>query len=230
MKQRLSNAAAGLGVSLFAFILQISPTLAGTLFDGFAGDYVVVAVRQNSFVAASSSLRPDNTESPIGKKISINSSGLVLDGIACQDWQVKTIEAPVDFSEDAMLSDLRLPPMDSPISVGDKRLSKFYQINCEGETFTTLYQLDNRVLAMSWANSQKYLILERPLSAARIEKLQKVLKSMKFYSGTVTGQFDKETEHAVRAWYSYRMTDRNAAIPRRPAITENLLDALKVLN
>ncbi|CAN0490736.1 unnamed protein product, partial [Discosporangium mesarthrocarpum] len=95
--------------------------------------------------------------------------------------------------------------------------------------FTTLFQADRRVVALSWANAQQYLILERPLTETQVSKLQKALRSTKFYSGKITGVFDTDTERAVRAWYKYRLADRKASIPRRPAITENLLDTLKVL-
>lgn len=203
---------------------QANPT-----FEAFAGTYVVVAVRQNSFVAAPSGMRPAAADSPIGKTVTFGPEGLSMDGIGCDDWRA-AVEAPsADFMDDRLLADLHLPPTDSPLSNGDKRLSDSYRISCEGEYFTTLFQADRRVIALSWANAQQYLILERPLTKAQVSKLQKALTSTKFYSGRITGIFDTATEAAVRAWYKYRQPNREAAIPRRPAITENLLDALKVL-
>lgn len=212
------------------FGAPVPPAAAETAFESFAGDYVVVAVRQNSFTASPAGIRPGGGESPIGQRIGFNASGVVLDGIACDDWQAESIPVPVDFADDTQLADLRLGPTTSPLSDGDKRLSKAFRITCEGEAFTTLYQADSRVLAMSWANSSKYLILERPLDTAQLARLQKALKSMKFYSGPVTGEPGEDTDRAVRSWFSYRLANPDAAIPRRPARTENLLDTLKVLN
>ena len=206
-----------------------APAQAADGFKALAGDYVVVSVRRSSMVSAPASLRPGGADSPFGKRISFDASGVTLDGISCDDWQAAALPSQVDFDTDPMLADLRLPPTDSPNSVGDKRIGKSWRISCEGETFTTLYQADRRVLAMSWANSAMYLILERPMSTTEVTRLQKSMKSMKFYDGEITGTLDTGTERAVRAWYEYRLSDPGMAIPRRPAITENLLDALGVL-
>lgn len=219
-------------VSLFAVLIAlVSPSLAWgqSAFDALVGDYVIVDIRKNSMVAAPARMPPPGADSPIGKSVSFTSDGVILDGISCKKWGAAKIAAPVDFSSDRALTDLRLLPTDSPKSNGDRRLSNFFKIDCEGESFTTVFQADKRVLAMDWANSELYLILERPLRADQTKKLQKALKSMKFYSGNVTGDFDAETVRATRAWYRYRLSDKTAAIPLRPAITENLLDALGVL-
>ena len=230
MSKHLVNVVLSSCATLFAVALHVGDALAGSAFDDVAGQYVVVSVRQNSFVASPAGASLGDLNSPVGQLISFETNGVLLDGIDCDHWQIETTAAPVNFSQDTILSDLRLPPTNSPMSDGDKRSSIFFQINCEGEPFTTVYQADGRVLALSWANSTKYLILERPLSAAQIEKLQTALKSMKFYSGEIDGQFNNATERAVRAWYTYRVAAPNAAVPERPAITENLLDTLKVLN
>jgi hypothetical protein len=210
-----------------AFIL---PALAqaNSAFEEISGEYVIVDVRKNSFVAAPARMPKPEADSPIGKKISFTKDGVVLDGISCQKWQAVKIKPPADISKDSALTDLRLPPTDSPKTDGDKRLSNYFQIDCEGEVFTTLFQADKRVLAMSWSNSELYLILERPLNVSQTGKLQKVLKSMKFYHGALNGIFAAETARAVRAWYRYRLSDDKAAIPLRPAVTENLLDTLRV--
>lgn len=195
-----------------------------------SGKYVVVSVRRNSFVASTAPVIPSGENSPIGKTVEFDAEGIAIDGISCDAWKADSITTPVDFADDPILSDLRLPPTDSPITDGDRRLAKSYRISCEGEAFTTLYQADSRVLALSWANSSLYLVLERRLSSEQIRKLQLALKLLKFYSGTANGQFDEATGNAVRTWYAYRQTNKDAAIPKRPAITENLLDTMKVLH
>lgn len=230
MMKKYSIAAGVLCAAIVMSAGEASSAGGASAFEAFAGSYVVVAVRQNSLVAAPGGMRPGPADSPIGKSVEFTSSGVVMEGIGCDDWRADATAVPVDFAEDRLLADLRLPPTDSPLSAGDKRLSRSFRISCEGEYFTTLYQADRRVVALSWANAQQYLILERPLNTAEVGRLQKALTSTKFYSGEVNGTFDAGTERAVRAWYEYRLADPNAAIPRRPAITENLLDALKVLN
>lgn len=214
---------------LFVLLLSIENSLADSPFDAFAGKYVVVSVRNNSFVAAPLDPAILETASPIGKSIEFDTRGVLLEGIGCDSWQAKPISSPVDFSTDTMLADLRLPPADSPKSDGDRRVLKYYRITCEGEVFADIYQADNRVLAMSWANSRMYLILERPLSTLQVKKLQSALKLLKFYSGSRNGQFDAMTKSAVRDWYAYRQTNPEIPVPKRPAITENLLDTLKVI-
>jgi hypothetical protein len=219
-------------VSLFAVLFALAsplPALGQSALDSLAGDYVIVDIRKNSLVATPARMPPPGADSPIGKSVSFTSDGVILDGISCKKWGAAKIAAPVDFSSDRALTDLRLPPTDSPKSNGDRQIINFFKIDCEGEVFTTVFQADRRVLAMDWANSELYLILERPLRSSQIKTLQKALKSMKFYSGNVTGVFDAETARATRAWYRYRLSDKTAAIPLRPAITENLLDALGVL-
>lgn len=202
---------------------------ADTGFEAFAGKYVVVAVRQNSFVAAPSGMRPTPAESPIGKTITFGVEGVSMEGLSCDSWRATAETPSADFMNDRLLADLHLPPTDSPISDGDKRLSNSYRISCEDEFFTTLFQADGRVVAISWANAQQYLVLERPLTTDQVTKLQKALTSTKFYSAPITGTLDTATERSVRAWYRYRLVDPKAPIPRRPAITENLLDTMKVL-
>jgi len=216
--------------TLFALMLLIANASAGSPFDVFAGEYIVVSVRNNSFAAAPAEPGLVEAASPIGKSIEFNTRGVVIEGIGCDSWQAKIISPPMDLSTDTMLADLRLPPSDSAKSKGDRRILKSYRITCEGELFADIYQADSRVLAMSWGNSRKYLILERPLSTTQIKKLQKALKLLKFYSGPKNGQFDTLTKSAVRQWYSYRLANPEISIPERPAITENLLDTLKVID
>lgn len=230
MKRKGLLAAAFVFAVMTGNLIVAPDAKAGPSFEAFAGTYVVVAVRQNSFVAAPLGMRPTPSDTPIGKTVTFGSKGVSMEGIACDDWRAAAETPSADFMNDRLLVDRRLPPTDSPLSDGDKRLSESYKISCEGEFFTTLFQVDRRVVVLSWANAQQYLILERPLNAEQVRKLQKALTSTKFYSGKITGEFDTETERAVRAWYKYRQPDRAAAIPRRPAITENLLDALRVLN
>ncbi|MEO0411096.1 MAG: hypothetical protein AAF221_04540 [Pseudomonadota bacterium] len=52
---------------------------------------------------------------------------------------------------------------------------------------------------------------------------------MKFLDGETTGVLDERTLAASRERYLYRaQLDDDQPVPERPAITENLLDALEV--
>lgn len=215
---------------LAALAISLPTVVADSGFGELKGEYVVVSVRRNSFVASTASPLPADEDSPIGKTMEFTADGIIVEGVSCDAWKADSIETPVDFADDPMLSDLRLPPVDDPHSAGDKRSARSYRVMCEGEEFTTVYQADNRVLALSWANSTLYLVLERRLHFQQIRKMQLALKSLKFFSGQASGKFDEATANAVRAWYGHRQTDHDAAIPKRPAITENLLDGLKVLH
>lgn len=215
---------------LVALMFSSPAVVAGSGFDALKGDYVVISVRRNSLAASTASPLPSGEGSPIGKTMTFTENGIIIEGVSCDAWKADSIETPVDFASDPMLSDLRLPPVDGPHSTGDKRLARSYRITCESEAFTTVYQADNRVLALSWANSTLYLVLERRLHFEQVKKMQLALKSLKFFSGQASGEFDEATANAVRAWYGYRQTEGDAAIPKRPAITGNLLDGLKVLH
>ncbi|MEH6628978.1 MAG: hypothetical protein V7739_21280 [Motiliproteus sp.] len=52
---------------------------------------------------------------------------------------------------------------------------------------------------------------------------------MKFYYGATTGQVDDDTLRALSSWLLYRLEDDKAYRFKRTLITENLLDALGVL-
>ena len=60
-------------------------------------------------------------------------------------------------------------------------------------------------------------------------RFQKQLQSMKFHDGEITGIMDEAMRLAVKAWADYRSEDREAYSFYRTVITENLLDALGVL-
>ncbi len=229
MLEKMIDIAAGLSTALVVLIMSLATVHAGSEFDAFAGHYVVISIRQNSFVAAPLDLTPGKPNTVIGKSVHFNTDGLVLEGIGCDAWQAQKTTTTVDFATDRNLADLHLPYMKRANLAGDKRIMNLYKISCEGEAFTNLYQVDKRVLVMSWANSKQYLILERPLSSTQVKKLQTALKSLQFYAGTLSGQLDTATIEAVRAYYFDLLSTSMIAIPKRPAITENLLDRLNVL-
>lgn len=196
--------------------------------SGFAGPYVIVDARRASDVSAPAT---PMMEVPIGETINFTRKGLEMEGASCSDWRIAPADDPVVYVDtDPNLADLTLGPTDSPKSSGDQRENLGFEITCEGERFGLLHKVDDRVLIMPWANSTMNLILERPLTEVRIKAYQMQLKSMKFYDGDLTGKLDDDTLRASRVWYEYRAElDETQPIAARPAITENLLDALGVL-
>ena len=191
------------------------------------GHYIVVAVRNASDVAAPLS-SPDKADSAIGETISLLSNGLAMSGLGCDSWEISEQEHDVATVSDPMLADINMAPADSPLSAGDQRIMKSYDYQCEGEPFLNVLHVDDRVIVIPWGNSSKYLVAEKPLSAEQIAQLQKQLKSMKFYTGDITGVIDEPTRLAIKFWAEYRSDDDYSFY--RPAITENLLDTLGVLD
>lgn len=197
---------------------------------GFAGTYVVVDVRRASDVAAPA-MPGIASDSPIGQTLTFTQKDILMAGISCEDWRITPDpDARLNVTTDRNLKDLTLGPVDVSTSRGDQQDHSGFQIMCEGERFAALHKVDDRVLVMPRNNSQVNLILERPLTPLQIKSYQAQLKSMKFYAGELTGEMDAATLNGSRIYYNYR-ADLNDTdpLPARPAITENLLDALRVL-
>lgn len=207
----------------------VGPSEALVDLAGFAGEYVIIDARMASDVAS-----PPLTgfEPPIGKSITFTRQGIKLEGAECDKWKVSEVDdaiLPVSF--DPNLIDLILEPTDSPLTSGDQQEHVGYAAICEGETVFRFHKVDDRVLVMPTANDAINLILERPLTELQIKAYQSQLKSMKFYDGELTGILDEATLRSSRIWFENRARlDDSQPIPMRPAITENLLDALFVLS
>jgi len=192
------------------------------------GDYEVVTIRNASDVATI--LNPVTEEdSPIGKSISFSAAGIAMEGLSCDSWQVTELTDTVANLNDPMLADISIGPLDSDISSGDQQIMKSFSYSCEGEHFLNVLQVDDRVLVIPWQNSSQYLIAEIPLTQSQTIKLQKELKSMKFFSGEITGEIDESTRLGLQSWLDYRNRASDSYRFFRPAITENLMDALRVL-
>ncbi len=217
-------------VGLMGFSLPLS---AGSIQPESAlpipGIYEVVTLRRASDVAAPANPMNDS-DSPIGQTITIDTKGIAMTGLACEDWQVSLLTEPVVNLDDPTLADIDIPPTDSPISSGDQRVMKSYSYHCEGEHFIDLIQVDDRVIVIPWANSSQYLIAEVSLTSEQITQFQKQLKSMKFFHSAPNGVLDEETLRAINYWVEDRIRTDDYYHFSRPAITENLLDALHILD
>ncbi|MEM6833573.1 MAG: hypothetical protein AAF562_08125 [Pseudomonadota bacterium] len=227
-----------IGLLLFAAFLAacseqaeeplVAPSKALQRLAGFAGEYVIIDVRRASDVAAPAEM---SFESPIGQTINFTRDGIDMSGAQCDAWSIeKLAESVIPYDRDPNLIDIVLPPTDSPISAGDRQIHQGYVARCEGEEVLRMHKVDDRILVIPAKNGTMNLILERPLTSLQVKAYQAQLKSMKFYSGSLSGILDSDTLRASRYWYEDRARlDDNQAVPARPAITENLLDALNVL-
>lgn len=209
------------------FVLALSQTnlKAQTLL----GQFDIVTTRQASDV--SSTLPPFGEQnSPIGHTITFTPDGLEMTGMGCDQWQIIESDNAFINLHDPMLADLNIEPTDSQLSSGDQRILKNYAYLCEGEPFLQVFQLDERVVVIPWENSSQYLIAEIPLTELQLKQFQKQLKSMKFYSSEINGQLDDATVKSIRSWVRYRSINNDDFTFQRPAITENLLDTLGVID
>ena len=193
------------------------------------GEYQVVALRSAGDVATMAN--PGSGMEWLDQRVSFGEGRLSwLGGQICKLWSVREAEFPVIMLEDPNLSDLAIPPLGSETSSGDKRVNVPVDLLCqdEGERILGSFAIiDARVLVASVLNGTVNLILERPLTEQQVKKLQVQLKDMKFYEGKITGELDEATLGSVGFYAEYR---GSAYRFFRTAITENLLDGLRVLD
>ncbi len=220
----------GLSAALLLLACLLS---AGARADGGvplpSGAYRVVAVRHSADVQAVAV--PGAGVEFLGRRVIFDEGRLVwLDGRTCASWTVRETAAPVVILDDPNLSDVAIPPPDVPVPSADRRIDLSVALLCldDGEeTFGYFLIVDPRVLVMPAPGSTVNLILERPLSAARIRRLQKRLRSMKFHSGAITGRLDAATLRSLGDYAEYRGAGYRYA---RPAITANLLAGLGLID
>lgn len=191
-----------------------------------AGRYVIVDIRNASDVAAPLDATPQ-TEI-INQAFTFTADRVLADGLGCDSWVVESVENGISFN-DPILADVLIGPVDLSFAPADRRILDHWRYTCEGEHFLTLTRIDQRVLVILWNNSAQYLIAEKPLNVAEVERLQKELKTMKFYDGNITGLIDDATVSSLGFWAQYHVYPKETYRFARTAITENLLDALRVL-
>ncbi len=208
------------------------PSVELAVLSGFAGDYVIVDARRASDVAAPASLPSAAADSPIGQTVSFTRDGIEMEGLGCDAWRIDPEDTTPNFIEtDPNLVDLTLEPADAPKSRGDQRNYASFAVTCEDEFFAAFHRIDDRVIIWPSQNSSVNLVLEKTMPPVKIKAYQAQLKSMKLYSGELTGELDAATLAASRRWYEYRANlSDDHPVPARPAITENLLDTLRVIS
>ncbi|GAB4353472.1 MAG: hypothetical protein Kow006_18630 [Gammaproteobacteria bacterium] len=200
------------------------------------GDFRVIAVRPSQDVAAV--FVPGAGIELLGRRVRFGEEGLTwIDGSHCRRWIAAESDTPLMLVDDANLADLQVPPVDPSSARDDRRLNITLDLKCLDageERIATLLMVDQRVLVTPVENSTVNAILERPLDEAEIKRLQGRLREMKFHYGGITGRLDESTLRAVATYSSYRRAvaagrGKEADRFARTAITENLLDKLRVL-
>lgn len=189
-----------------------------------SGEFTIVAARRAGGVAGGPV--EDPAARRIGETVSFGETLIWWDGKKCESWTAKPTDERVLPLNDPNLSDTQLPPVDGPVSAGDRRLNAGWSLTCDGEPLGVLLQVDRRVLVVPTKSGVTNLILEKPLQPEETFAFQKQLKSMKFYSGAPSSEWDEDSVYAVAAYAEYRGAKYRFA---RPAVTENLLDGLNVV-
>jgi hypothetical protein len=187
------------------------------------GVFHVVDVRAVSGVATSA-VASDFREA-IGKTFTFLPNGLSLDGMECDQWDIRQTSPPVNMT-DPLLTDVFLGPVDHGGTQVDNRISIGWSYACEGDEFLDILEVDGRVLVAPWSNGAAHLILERQLTRAQIVQLQNRLKDFKFMEAEPTGTLDETTLEAINSWAEYRSIVELPYRFLRTAITANLLAGL----
>jgi len=211
-------------LTLSVIVLLLVPQVIRADLPLLSGQYELVDVRRASDVAGGpieeSTIRLIGSTASFGEKFDFPG----LDG--CTSWSVKAAsEIPLD-ENDPVLSDTQIAPIDGDRSAGDKRINLGLKVFCDGEYKISLLKVDERILVVPTASGIAYLIFERSLSDEETKRFQFQLRDMKFYSGSASSSWDEDSFRALSFYAEYRGADYRFA---RTAISENLLDALDVI-
>lgn len=187
------------------------------------GSYVIVALRRASYIEGAAVT--DGSVAWIGTEVSFGEPLVWVYGIVCRDWRVEPIRHAGIFLDDATLSDLTIGPLEPPEEpLPEARPLRLY---CDGGRLADILRIDDRVIVIPSDTGVMNAILEKPLSAGQIRRLQARLKDMNFYPGELTGEIDEATRNAVSNYADHRGA---GYVFHRAALTENLLDGLDVLD
>jgi hypothetical protein len=190
----------------------------------FPGEYQLVDLRRASDVAGRASdetaIHSMGSTARFGKQMQWPN----MDD--CDAWSTKEATDSGVNTEDPILSDTQIPPLDGKPSSGDQRLNLGLDVYCNEKHVTRLLKVDDRILIAPTKSGSTYMILEKPLSGKEIRKLQHQLRDMKFHSGAVTDSWNEAALVAVSIYAEYRGAKYRF---KRSAISENLLDGLGVL-
>lgn len=215
-------------VLLFAVLCVFHPVISvaedGGRYTGQpTGQYVAVALRMASDVA-SEPIGAD-VHGLLGQVVSFDEPMVWLDGQPFdKSFEVLPIVPVVNLREPNLSDIMILPPDIEGIENCWKMAATV--IEMEGKGIDMILRVDRRVLVVPVANSSAYLLLEKPLFPDEIERLQAVLKDMKFYDGEITGTMDAATRAGVSGYADYRGAEYRFI---DTVITENLLAGLDVL-
>jgi hypothetical protein len=183
-------------------------------------------MRRASTVAAPAP-SPTTQDNVNGQTVGFAEPNLELDGADCDAWTAAPIPLPFDVF-DPIFADVLVGPAQSPKSAGDRRILQSFTYKCEGETVLNVTQIDARVVMLHIANGAEHYIAERPLSPTLIRNIQSALSDVKLLDQVPNGVLDEATILGLGHWAEYRANSPEPYRFLRPAITENLFDAMGV--
>ena len=191
-----------------------------------SGTYTLIAIRRSSEVESTANAEP-NIGDMLGVKAEFSDSFNWIDGTSCVNWHAKPIENDLVDLYAPNLSDLAVEKLDPP-AYKVFAFSRTYEVYCSDNDLipaALLVRVDNRTLVTLSPSGSFYLVLERPLTAAQISRLQEQLADMEFYSGEVSGVLDADTRSAISSYAEYRGAEYRF---KDAVITENLLDGMDI--
>ena len=189
-----------------------------------SGEFTVITMHRAGDVAGGPI--EQDAAARIGQTVSFGGTLTWWDGRTCESWSAERMEQRVLPLDDPLLSDTQVPPLDGPVSAGDRRQNIGWSLTCDGVALGVLLQVDDRVLVTPTRSGVTNIILERPLTPDEILAFQKQLKDMKFFTGEPSAIWDEASLGGVASYAEYRGAKYRFA---RPAITGNLLDGLRIL-
>ena len=223
---RCDGTARAVGGAVLGLVLAFAAAAEDGAVPRPVGDFVAIALRSASSVASPLSAVPAHEVAYLGRRLSFGDGLIWFDGSECENLRLVAMEYDALDLDDPLLSDVRIGANDG-VSVGDRRLDRSMEIWCGDDRRMDLVMIDRRVLVATAANSSMHLILEKPLTRVQVARLQTQLKDMKFYHGEITGEMDAEMRRHLGPYSEYRGALYRFA---NPAITENFLDGLGILD
>jgi len=187
------------------------------------GTFEVLGRRAASNVAAAQPPEPPSgTEA---RTVSFGASLIWHDGRNCARWRSEPyVPAPIELN-DPMLSDTQIGREPNETGSSDRRKNTGLAVICDGQVLARLVRVDQRVLIVAAPNGTTYLILQRPLTAEEVRRVQAALGARKLLAGPPSGTMDAPTWAALATYAE----SRGAAYRfKAAALTENLLAGLGI--
>lgn len=190
------------------------------------GDFTIVDLRVASEVMAG--IPNPDLQNIIGEEIYLTEDSFGLSGMDCADWDISQTDLIPSYL-DPNLQDVFVDHIHMAHTSGDHRILASWSYTCEGAETFQITQIDPRVILFHLENSSIHAIAELPMDKDTVLRMQKALKSVKYYSGEPDGLLDETTIRAASYWAEYRTNTAEQPLSfKRPALTMNLFDTMGV--